>query len=194
MITPGWWAALANEWLKVRRSRVPLVTFVVLALGPLAAGVFIYVAAEPQRAKDLGLLGQKAELAGITGDWTGMWAFSTQIAAVGAMLLFSFIVTWLFGREFVDGTAHYLMALPVSRGVIVAAKFSLYALWATLLAVWLPTLTVAIGLLMHLPGWSTSLAIRSVWGTLVACWLTIVAITPIAYLASRRRRAYSRGA
>jgi ABC-2 type transport system permease protein len=179
--------ALANEWLKVRRSRVPLVTFVVLAIGPLAGALFIYIAADPQRAKDVGLLGQKAELSGITADWSGMLMFSTQIASAGSLLLFSFIVTWLFGREFVEGTAHCLMSLPVSRGVIVGAKLSVYAVWAALLGVWLTAVTFAVGLLMGLPGWSASLAVNSAAGTLRACFLTILAVTPIAYLASRSR-------
>lgn len=187
MSAVGWPAALANEWLKVRRSRVPLVTFVVLAIGPLAGALFIYIAADQQRAKDLGLLGQKAELSGITADWSGMLMFSTQIASAGSLLLFAFIVTWLFGREFVDGTAHYLMSLPVSRGVIVGAKFAVYAVWAALLGVWLTAVTFAVGLLMGLPGWSASLAVNSASGTLRACFLTILAVTPIAYLASRSR-------
>ncbi len=186
-MSAGWSAALANEWLKVRRSRVPLVTFVVLAIGPLAGGLFIYIAADPQRAKDLGLLGQKAELSGITADWSGMLMFSTQIASAGSLLLFSFIATWLFGREFVDGTAHYLMSLPVSRSVIVGAKFAVYAVWAALLGVWLTAVTFAVGLLMRLPGWSASLALSSASGTFQACFLTVLVITPIAYVASRSR-------
>lgn len=187
MSVPGWSAALANEWLKIRRSRVPLVTFLVLSAGPLMAGLFIYIAADPQRARDLGLLGQKAQLSGITADWPGMLMFSTQIASVGSFILFSFIATWLFGREFVDGTAYYLMSLPVSRSRIVAAKFTLYALWATLLGLWLAALTFSVGLLMGLSGWSTSLAVTSATGILRASVLTILVVTPIAYLASRAR-------
>ena len=180
-------AALSNEWLKARRSRVPLVTFLVLALGPLAGGLFIYIAADPQRAKDLGLLGQKAELSGITADWSGLLMFSTQIACAGSLLLFAFILTWLFGREFVDRTAHHLMAMPVSRGVIVTAKFALYALWAVSLTLWLTVVTLGMGLLMGLPGWSSSMVLRSVSGVLAAGALTVLAMTPIAYVASRSR-------
>ncbi len=48
--------------------------------------------------------------------------------------------------------------------------------------------TVAVGLRMYLSGWSASLALGSTWGTLLACLLTVVAITPIASVASRSRR------
>ena len=183
----GMTAALSNEWLKIRRSRVPLVTFLVLAIGPLAGGLFIYIVADPQRAKDLGLLGQKAQVSGITADWPGLLMFATQMAAAGSLMLFAFILTWLFGREFVDGTAHYLMSLPVSRSVIVTAKLILFAVWAALLGVWLTALTFAVGLLMRLPGWSASLAADSASGIMQAMFLTMIAITPIAYLASRAR-------
>ncbi len=168
MSTAGMSAALSNEWLKARRSRVPLVTFLVLAIGPLAGGLFIYIVADPQRAKDLGLLGQKAQVSGITADWPGLLMFATQMAAAGSLMLFAFILTWLFGREFVDGTAHYLMALPVSRNVIVTAKFILFAAWAALLGVWLTALTFGVGLLMRLPGWSASLAVDSASGIMRA--------------------------
>jgi ABC-2 type transport system permease protein len=187
MSTAGMTAALSNEWLKIRRSRVPLVTFLVLAIGPLAGGLFIYIVADPQRAKDLGLLGQKAQVSGITADWPGLLMFATQMAAAGSLMLFSFILTWLFGREFVDGTAHYLMALPVSRSVIVTAKLILFAVWAALLGVWLTAITFGVGLLMRLPGWSASLAVDSASGIMQAMFLTIIVITPIAYLASRAR-------
>ena len=183
----GWSAALMNEWLKVRRSRVPLVTFVVLAIGPLAGGLFVYIAADPQRAKDLGLLGQKAELSGITADWSGMLMFSTQIASAGSLLLFAFIATWMFGRQFVDGTAHYLMSLPVSRGVIVGAKFAVYAVRAALLGVWLTAVTFGLGLLMGLPGWSRVVGSHQCIGDPAGLLPHDLAVTPIAYLASRSR-------
>ena len=51
-----------------------------------------------------------------------MLSFAAQAVAVGSLMLFAFILTWLFGREFADGTARYLMALPVSRTTIVAEQ------------------------------------------------------------------------
>lgn len=187
MSRTGLSAALSNELLKIRRSKVPLTTFLVLGVAPVAGGLFAYIVADPQRARDLGLLGQKAQVSGITADWPGLLMFSTQVATALSLLLFSFIITWMFGREFVDGTAHYLMALPVSRSVIVSAKMLLYACWAATLTLWLVALTFAVGFLMRLPGWSSALAVGAVADIFRGAGLTVVVITPIGYLASRAR-------
>lgn len=178
---------LSAELLKLRRSRVPAITFLVMVAFPAAAALFIFIAADPERARDLGILRQKAQLTGMTADWAGLLTFSTQVAAVASLLLHSFIAAWLFGREFVDRTAHGLMALPVSRAAVVTAKFLLYAAWAVLLGLWLTALSFLVGLLMRLPGWSPASASDTASGMMQATALTALAITPIGYVASRAR-------
>jgi ABC-2 type transport system permease protein len=180
-------SALSGELLKARRSRVPLTTVLVVMVFPAAAALFLFIVADPQRARDLGILGQKAQISGMTADWPGLLMFATQAAAVASLLLHSFIVTWLFGREFVDRTANGLMALPVSRTAVVSAKFVLYAAWAVLLGLWLTTLTFGVGLLMRLPGWSAESAAGTATGMVQATVATLLAVTPIAYVASRAR-------
>lgn len=183
----GLTAALSVELLKVRRSRVPIATFAVFTIAPLAGALFIFIVSDPQRARDLGLVGAKAQLSGITPDWPGLVMFATQISVVGSMLVFSFILTWLFGREFVDRTAHHLMALPVSRSAIVTAKFAVYAAWGVLLGAWLSVATLVVGAAMRLPGGSAALAASAASAMLRACLLTLLTVAPIAYVASRAR-------
>lgn len=115
-----------------------------------------------------------------------LW-FATEVATAGSLVLFSFILTWVFGREFVDRTALYLLALPISRRTIVRAKFAVCWGWASLLAVWLSLVTLAIGSAMNLPGWSTALAPDALSAILRACLLTLLAVAPIAHVASRAR-------
>ncbi|MGB7980796.1 MAG: ABC transporter permease [Candidatus Nanopelagicales bacterium] len=186
----GWWqvrAAVAGEWRKVRRSRVPAITLLAFTVAPAIGGLFMFIVANPDRARRLGLLGQKAQLAGLSADWPGLLMFSAQVVAVGSLLAYAFIITWLFGREFTDGTAHYLMALPVTRSWIVTAKLLVYLAWAALLALWLVTVTAAIGAAMDLPGWSAGTAGTGVARILVAATLMAVALTPLAWVASRAR-------
>lgn len=45
-------------------------------------------------------------------------------ASVLGIMGFGFIVSWVFGREYVDRTAKDLLAIPVSRSVIVLAKYA----------------------------------------------------------------------
>lgn len=187
MMPAGLRAALGAELLKARRSRVLPATFLVLLFIPLAGALFIVIVEDPQRARDLGLIGAKAQLSGITPDWPGLLTFATQAVVAMALLLDAFVLTWLFGREFADGTARYLMALPVSRRVIVTAKYAVYALWAVLLIVWLAVVTVLVGMAMRLPGGSLHLVADAMARMLGAGLLTVLAVTPIGYVASRAR-------
>lgn len=184
---PARTAAVRIEFLKAWRSRVPLVMAGVFTVLPLAGALFIFIAADPQRARDLGLLRAKAELTGITADWSGLLAFATQLTTIGTMLVFSFLLAWLFGREFDDRTAHYLMALPVTRRGIVMAKYVVYGVWGLLLTIWLTLVTWIVGLAMRLPEWSTQSGLDTLGAMGRVCLLTLLAMTPLGYLASRSR-------
>lgn len=180
-------AAWSAEWLKARRSRLPAFTFAALTIAAGIEALFMFVAADADRARAMGLLGQKAELVGISADWSGLLVFAGQVLAVGSLPIFSFVTTWVFGREFVDGTAHRLMAQPVSRTQVVAAKLALVGVWCGALACWLVAQSLAVGALMGLPGWSAELAATGVARALAASGLMILAITPIALVASAGR-------
>jgi len=108
----GYRAALAVEALKARRSNVPLMICVAVTGAGCIAGLFMFILSDPARAQRLGLLRQKANLSGLAADWTGLLSFLAQILAIADLMLFSFIITWIFGREAVDGTMRYLLALP----------------------------------------------------------------------------------
>ncbi|HEY3438277.1 MAG TPA: ABC transporter permease [Actinotalea sp.] len=178
---------LAVEWRKARRSAVPAVTAGVFAFAAGIEGLFMFIAARPERAKALGLVGQKAQLAGLAPDWTGLLAFAAQVMAVGGLMVFAFCGAWVFGREFADGTARYLLALPISRGRVVAAKLLLLLIWCAALATWFVGLTLAVGALLHLPGGGTHIVVTGVLRVLLAAGLQTVALTPVVLVASAGR-------
>jgi ABC-2 type transport system permease protein len=126
--------ALWAELLKARRSRLPWLTAVAFAVVTVVCGMFMFILQDPARARALGLLGGKAQLSGASADWPGYLALLSQAVAVGGIMIYGVIAIWLFGREFSDRTAKDLLALPTSRTAIVAAKFTLAAGWALLLA------------------------------------------------------------
>ena len=117
----------------MRRSVAPLLTALAFAIAPLVGGLFMYILADPERARRMGLIGQKAQLAGGGSDWPAYFAFLAQAATVGGFVLFAFVIAWVFGREFSDGTVRYLLALPTSRAAIIAAKLVVVALWCAAL-------------------------------------------------------------
>jgi len=175
--------------LKVRRSVVPWVTVAAFTVAAVVGGFFMFVLQDPDRARSLGLLGAKAQFAGGTADWAGYLAFTAQIAAVGGLLVFGLVVIWLFGREFSDGTAKDLLALPTSRAAVVAAKLLVALGWCLLLAAQLVALSLLFGTLLGLPGWSAYTVARGL-GTVFATTLLTVALTTIYGLAASLGRGY----
>lgn len=176
--------ALWSELLKARRSRLPWLTALAFAIVTLVCGMFMFILADPARARSLGLLGDKAQLSGAIADWPGYLSLMSQAVAVGGLLVYSMIAIWVFGREFSDHTAKDLLALPTSRTTIVAAKFTLTAAWALLLAAGTTTLGLLLGALLGLPGWTPQAAGAGVMRILIAAALAAVLTTPLALAAS----------
>lgn len=180
-------AALAAELLKARRSPVPALTFGAVTLAGGVAALFMFVLADPARARSMGLLNQKASLSGLTADWAGLLAFLAQLVAVGDLMLFAFIATWVFGREAADGTLRYLLALPVPRRTVALAKFTVVAGWAVASNVWLAAVVLTAGWLLRLPGGDVDVVRHGVLVAGGAALLMLLATTPVALVACAGR-------
>src|SRR5215211_8239896 len=129
-------AALWAETLKERRSKVPLVASIGFTLAPLMDGLFMFIMKDPDRAREMGLLSVKAQMAMSTADWTTFFSVLSQAVAVGGAIVFSIVTAWVFGREFSDHTAKDLMALPTSREKIVVAKLIIISAWGFATSIW----------------------------------------------------------
>jgi ABC-2 type transport system permease protein len=168
--------AVGAEALKFRRSRLPALTLAAFAVAAGVGGFFMFILQDPQRARDLGLLGAKAQLAGGVADWPGYFALLAQTTAVGGVLIFGVLLVWMFGREFSDHTAKDLLALPTARTAIVGAKFAVTAVWCLLLAAEVYLLGLGIGAGLRLPGWSAAVAwsgLGRLAATTVMTWLLV---------------------
>ncbi|MEU4235245.1 ABC transporter permease [Nonomuraea sp. NPDC026600] len=176
--------ALWAELLKIRRSRLPWLTTLAFTIVAVVCGMFMFILADPARARALGLLGDKAQLSGASADWPGYLALLAQAVGVGGLLIYGITAIWLFGREFSDRTATDLLALPTSRIAIVAAKFTLATLWALILALWMCLLGLLIGTVLGLPGWSAAIAVHGLTRILITGALSAVLTTPLALAAS----------
>jgi len=178
-------------WIELRkaiRSRMPLWTALGSLLMPLGIAFLIFVARNPQVSQKLGLVSAKANLIAYSAtDWPAYLVLSAEIIAAGGFILFVLIVSWIFGREFVDGTLKDMLAVPVSRLSILLAKFIVMAIWSAVLTALLFIFSLLMGALIKLPGGSISVILQ---GTLLLQVTTLLAITvaiPFALLASLGR-------
>ncbi len=180
-------SALWAETLKARRSKVPLLASIGFTLAPLMDGLFMFIMKDPERARDMGLLSVKAQLAMSTADWTTFFGVLTQAIAVGGAIVFSIVTAWIFGREFSDHTAKDLMALPTSREKIVGAKLVVISAWVFATTLWIYLIGLLVGNLIDIPGWTKQLAWQSLSDVLATAGMTLLLMAPVAFIASMGR-------
>jgi ABC-type transport system involved in multi-copper enzyme maturation permease subunit len=173
---------LATEFAKLRRCKVTWATLAGLSMGPLGIALFMWIVREPGRASQLGLLGTKANLSGIEATWPSFVYMLTMIVGVGGMLLLAFVVAYVFGREYAEGTAKNLLALPVARHWFVVAKLVVAAVWWLVLVSAVLAEAFAIGLALGLPGFSAGLAAGAVGKALLAAAISFLLVPVVAWI------------
>ena len=183
----GFLSSVWAELLKARRSNVPLLASIGFMLAPLMDGLFMFIMKDPERARNMGLLSVKAQLAMSTADWTTFFGVLTQAIAVGGAIVFSIVTAWIFGREFSDHTAKDLLALPTSREKIVTAKLLTLSAWALATSLGVYLIGLLVGTLIDIPGWTSHLAWQSLSDVLVTGAMTLLLMTPVAFIASMGR-------
>jgi ABC-type transport system involved in multi-copper enzyme maturation permease subunit len=171
-------AAFFTEYLKVIKSRVFWFSLLLFAFVSCMMGLIMFVQKYPELASKLGMIGTKANLFSFGGvSWTGYFGLLMQAVAAVGYIGFGFVTSWVFGREYSDKTLKDLLALPVSRSMIVLAKFSVSAIWCLILAGVFLLSALLMGSAIGLSGWSDEL-IRSIGIrysvtallSLVLCW------------------------
>jgi ABC-2 type transport system permease protein len=181
-------ALLWIEGLKALRSRLPLWTTLGSLFMPAAIAFLIFIARNPQVSQQLGLMSAKADLIAYSAaDWAAYLTLFGQMLAAGGFFLFVLIVSWVFGREFSDGTVKDLLAVPAPRSAILLAKFILAAAWCAASVLLLYSFSLAIGAALRLPGASSGLLIQGSARVAVAAGLSILTVLPFALLASAGR-------
>ncbi len=180
---------IETEWLKLRRSRIPYIAIIFFIFIPAMMSLIFLIQKHPELASKLGMIGTKASLAQLgNGDWTTYFGFLTQVMAGIGLVGFSFLCCWIFGREFTEKTAKDIMALPVSRTLIVFSKYIVIALLCTILIIVFYCSGIVFGKLIGISDWQNTLMLQSTKVYLSTSFLTLFLMTPVGFLSG-----YSRG-
>ncbi len=172
------------EMLKARRSRMPLFTTLGFAMIPFVGGLFMIILKDPDLARRLGLISAKAQLLVGVADWPTYLGLLAQATAIGGQILFGFIVSWVFGREYADRMAKDLLALPTPRASIVFAKFVMVGFWSAALTALVYLLGLGVGIAVALPPAPSEVFWQGTLTLVVSAGMTIALLTPIAFFAS----------
>jgi ABC-2 type transport system permease protein len=182
----NFFSALWVEALKAYRSKVILISAIFISVMSLVDGLFMVILKDPDRARQMGLIGAKATLVAGTATWPNYF-YVLMMIGMAMGILYGFLTAWVFGREFSDRTAKELLALPTSRGTIVAAKLVLLAFWTQALALWLFGLSLLVLRAVDIPGEVAGLELTSFGYFMAISLLNFLLMPCVAYVASLGR-------
>lgn len=176
------YAAFYCELLKIRRSRVFLISLVFIGFVSLMFGLLMLIAKHPELAEKSAILSTKASLIG-TADWPSYFALLMQLGLVLGVMGPGIVTIWVFGREYSDRVIKDILVMPVSRIHIVSSKFIVTFLWSLLLLTVLYLTGIITGLLIRLDAWDPTVLLQSSLAFSESSLLSILLITPVALIA-----------
>lgn len=180
-----------TTWIELRkalRSRMPFFTALGFLTIPLVDALMIFIYRNPELSLKLGLISAKANIiANSATDWPAYLKLIDMSVAIAGFFLFCLITSWVFGREFSDGTIKDLLAVPVPRGSILLAKFIVVAIWSATLTIIIYPVGLMMGMLLDLPQGSSSVILQGSAHLAVTVCLVILVVLPFAFFASTGR-------
>ncbi len=175
--------AFTAEIQKNKHARITWVTFIAFSLAPLFGGVIMFLMKDTGYEGLSGAFKTKAVLMSFEANWISYLGLLSQAVGVGGVLIFGFVASWLFGREYSDGTAKDLLSLPISRTKIINAKFIYYIFWCLALVIFNLLLGLVIGFSLQLSGWSFDLFLNNIYVYFTTTVMIVLLNTPIAFFA-----------
>jgi len=175
--------AIMAEFIKNKHSQIRWVTFVAFSLAPVFGGIFMLIIKRNGYEEVSGALKSKAVLMSFEANWQSYLGLLSQAVGVGGVLIFGFVISWLFGREYSDKTAKDLLALPISRTKILNAKFVYYVMWCLALSISNLILGLLIAFMLQLEGWNTTVLIINLKIYFTTTVMIMLSNTPIAFFA-----------
>jgi len=177
---------LKTEFLKVKKAKIFWITIIFFSFITIIISLMMFILKNPELASQMGLLGAKSQIIG-EANWESYFEILSQIVALGGLIGFGFITTWIFGREFTDKTIDDLISLPISRTKIITGKFIIMFIWNLLLILLVLLIGLLGGIIVGLDELTKNIMVSGIQLFLTTSLLTILVSTFVAFFASYGR-------
>ena len=104
------------------------------------------------------------------------------MSALFAIMLFSIMISYLFGREYNEHTLKTMMTIPISRGKFLASKYVMFLVWILILTVVTSLSSLVFGFIAGLEGFTLKLFIDSFAQLLFANVLLFLTFSPFVFI------------
>lgn len=170
-----WRSALWVEILKLSRSRLFWISLTTSILLPVMIGLVFS-----------GTIGSQDAFEGEI-NMQGFLKELGIVVSMGGLIGFGFVFSWIFGREYSDRTVKDLLALPLSRYGVAAAKLAVAAALCSILSELMFIVGCITAWFVQLDGWSLGAVTHGFSGYVQICLMVICLSIPVAWMASRGR-------
>jgi ABC-2 type transport system permease protein len=179
-------AALWVEGLKVRKSKIFMISIYFFIFIGVMMGLLMYLAIHPEIASRSSTIRMKTSFLG-GSDWKALYDLMIQLILTIGVIGSGVVTAWVFGREFSDRAIKDILALPVRRSTIVASKLIVLLAWSIVLSVTVLVAAMLTGLATGIPDWTAAEFFPFLKLYLVCTLLNSLLITPVAFVASAGR-------
>ena len=152
------------EFLKLKRSNIFLLSLIGAILPPLLMFIAVFAFDE-----------------GSTFDML-FTNVNMYMSALFAIMLFSIMISYLFGREYNEHTLKTMLTIPISRGKFLASKYVMFLVWILILTVVTSLSALVFGFIAGLDGFTLKLFIDSFAQLLFANVLLFLTFSPFVFL------------
>jgi ABC-2 type transport system permease protein len=181
----GLYSAVWAETLKVRKSKMLIITLMAFSGIAIIMGLMIFVSRYPELVGNSAMVSAKASM--FKDDWASYFGLLIMIVLTLGTIGFGTITGWVFGREYSDRVVQDLLALPVPRYTIVLSKFIIIMAWSLLLSLILFVIGLLTGFAVNIANWSVGIAYHYFIIFMVTSFFTMLLCTPVALVTSYAR-------
>ena len=152
------------EFLKLKRSKIFLLSLLGAILPPLLMFIAVMSFDEGQSFEAL------------------FRNVNMYMSAMFAVLIFTIIISYLFGREYNEHTLKTMLTIPISRGKFLTSKYLMFLVWIIILTIVTGISTLAFGFAAGLDGFSLKLFADSIAQLLYAHVLLFLTFSPFVFI------------
>ncbi len=152
------------EFLKLKRSSIFLLSLMGAILPPLLMFIAVVVFNE-------------------TNSFDALFTnVNMYMSALFAVLLFSIIISYLFGREYNEHTLKTMLTIPISRGKFLMSKYVMFLVWILILTIVTSLSTLIFGFIAGLEGFTLKLFADSFYQLLLSNVLMFLSFSPFVFI------------
>lgn len=173
-----------SELLKLKHLSILWITLVAFTLIPIMGGVITFLIQNPELIPKSSILSIKISMLSTPVNLVSYLSlYLSQGAGIAGIIVFGFVASYLFGREYSDHTYRDLLSLPISRTKILNAKYLIYIIWCLGLVISDLIIGFIVGKMLNLYGWEYSVIFETIKIYFITALLTITLGTWISFFA-----------